>query len=136
MDGLGRVFNVLQVADDVYVSLKDASAVTFVGYLTTTDTYTLTEANDTGGGGSQVLPTMDHYYAQTTVGAVWARVNQAAGSTIVSGTPDVIAVTIHESELSDGKSAVKLTSTGAGLVFAILHDLKVQRAPANLKSLV
>ena len=43
MDALGRVLNVHPVADDVYVSLRDAGAVTFVGVNTAGETYTLTE---------------------------------------------------------------------------------------------
>lgn len=137
MDFLGRVGNVLAVADDVYVPLKDAEAVTFVGVLTTGDTWTLTEASDAAGTGAAVLATMDHYAVQATVGAAWQELTQAAASTIVTtSSQDCVVVTINASELSDGKDWVKLASTSTGTVVAILHDLKVQRAPAKLAALV
>lgn len=137
MDALGRVFNVLPVADDVYVSLRDAGAVTFVGVLTTGDTWTLTEASDAAGTGAAVLATMDHYAVSATVGAVWQELTQAAASTIVTtSSQDVVVVTVNQAELSDGKDWVKLASTSTGIVIALLHDLKVQRKPANLTALV
>ncbi len=137
MEALGRLFNVLPVADDVYVSLKDATAVTFIGVLAAGDTWTLTEATDASAGGAQVLATMSHYYTSTTVGAVWVEHTQAAASTIVTtGSEDVVAVCINAAELSDGYDYVKLTSTSTGTVVAILHDLAVQRNPSNLPALV
>lgn len=138
MDGLGRVFNVLPVADDVYVSLKDAAAVSFICVNAAGDTWTLTEAADTAGTSSAVLATLDHYYVSATVGAAWsAKITQAAASTIVTtSSQDVMVVTVHQSELSDGKTAVKLASTSTGTVVALLHDLVTQRAPANLPALV
>lgn len=137
MEALGRRFNVLPVADDVYVSLKDASAVTFIGVNTAGETWTLTEATTAAGGSAAVLATMTHYYTSITVGAVWVERSQAAASTIVTtASQDVLAVTINAEELSDTMKYVKLTSTGAGTVVAILHDLTVQRKPANLPALV
>lgn len=137
MDALGRLFNVLAVADDVYVPMKDAGAVTFVGFLAAGDTWTLTEASDAAGTGAAVLATMDHYAVQVTPGAVWQELTQAAASTIVTtASQDVVVVTVNQAELSDGKDYVKLTSTSTGTVCAILHDLKVQRKPANLAALV
>lgn len=136
-DGLGRVFNVLAVADDTYVSLKDAEAVSFVCVLAAGDTWTLTEASDAAGTGAAVLATMDHYAVQATVGAVWQDLTQAAASTIVTtASQDGMVVTVNASELSDGKDWVKLTSTSTGTVVAILHDLKVQRTPSKLAALV
>ena len=136
MEGLGRVFNVLPVADDVYVSLKDASAVTFVGVLAAGDTWTLSEKK-ADGTGEQVLATMTHYHVSATVGAAWVEKTQAAASTIVTpSSEDVVVVTISEAELSANYTQVKLASTSTGTVFAILHDLKVQRKPQNLPALV
>lgn len=137
MDGLGRVFNVLPVADDVYVSLRDAAAVTFVCVNAAGDTYTLTEAQDAAGTGAQVLATMADFYVSATVGAAWSKVTHAAASTIVpTASQDVAVITVGEAELSATFDWVKLTSTGAGLVTAILHDLKVARKPENLPALV
>lgn len=137
MDALGRVFNVLPVADDVYVSLRDAEAVTFVCVNAAGDTYTLTEAKDAAGTGAQVLATMADFYISATVGAVWSKVTHAAASTIVpTSSQDVAVITVSSVELSATYDYVKLASTGAGTVVAILHDLKAARKPENLPALV
>jgi hypothetical protein len=137
MEALGRLFNVLPVADDIYVSMKDVGGITFVGVLAAGDTWTLTEAQDAAGTGAAVLTTMTHYYTAATVGAAWVERSQAAASTIVTtSAQDVVAVTISAAELSDGFDWVKLASTSTGTVFAIQHDLLVQRKPSNLPALV
>lgn len=139
MDGLGRVFNVVAVADDVYVPLKDAGAVSFVCYLGAGDTYTVTSASSAAGTGAAALATVDHFYDSTGTGGAWSEVTQAAASTVVNnGTAghDCSVFTIHNQELPDGHTHVKVASTGAGTVVAILHDLKVQRTPQNLPALV
>lgn len=136
-EGLGFKFNVLPVADDVYVSLANAAAVSFVCVNAAGDTYTLTEAKDAAGTSAAVLPTITRFHVSATVGAVWAEVTQTAASTIVpTASQDVAVVTVTGPELSDTFTHVKLASTGSGTVFAILHDLYVQRAPANLPALV
>jgi hypothetical protein len=136
MEGLGRVFNVIPVADNVYVNLKDASAVTFVCYIDGGDTFTLTEATSAGGGGAQVLATLTRYYTSSGVGTgTWTKRTQAAGSTVVtpdSTAQDAMVVTVNATELSDGFTHLKLASTSTGTVVAITHDLTVQRDPANL----
>ena len=139
MDGLGRVFNVVAVADDVYVPLRDAGAVSFVCHLAAGDTYTVTSATNAGGTGAAVLATVDHFYDSTGTGGAWSAETQAAASTVVNaGTAghDCSVFTIDESELPDGHTHVKVASTSTGTVVAILHDLKVQRAPENLAALV
>lgn len=137
MEWLGRGGNVLAVADDVYVSLQNAASVTFVCTLAAGDTYTLTEAKDAAGTSAAVLPTITRFYVQATVGAVWAEVTQAAASTVVTtASQDVMVLTVSGVELSDTFTHVKLASTSTGTVVAILHDLMVQRAPANLPALV
>lgn len=139
MDGLGRVFNVVAVADDVYVPLKDAAAVSFVCYLGAGDTYTVTSATTAAGGSAAVLATVDHFYDSTGTGSAWTLQTQTAASTVVNaGTAghDCSVFTISEAELPDGHKFVKVASTSTGTVVAILHDLKVQRAPENLAALV
>ncbi len=72
-----------------------------------------------------------------TVGAAWSRKTQVAASTIVtSASEDVVVLELDAIELSDDYGWVKLTSTGAGTVVAIQHDLHSQRKPANLTALV
>lgn len=139
MDGLGRVFNVIAVADGVLVPLRDATAVTFVCHLGAGDTYTVQEAQDAAGTGATNLAVVDHFYDSSGVGGAWSAQTQAAAATVVNdGTAghDCSVFTINAEQLSDGFTHVKCTSTSTGTVVAILHDLSVQRAPENLAALV
>jgi polygalacturonase len=132
MEGLGRVFNVVAVADDVYVSLKDCQAVTFLGYKSGGDTFTITEGTTAAGGTTAVLAKITNVYTSTGVGTgAWTKVTQAAGSAYVASA-DCVAFTIPATALSDGKKYLKCASTSTGTVVAIVHDLNVQRTPANL----
>lgn len=136
MEALGRLFNVLPVADDVYVPLTDAGGVTFVGVLAAGDTWTLTEQK-ADGSGDQVLTTIERYWTAATVGAAWVLHTQAAASTVVTtASEDVVVIEVDAAELSDGYSEVKIASTSTGTVFAILRDLHVMRKPSNLPALV
>lgn len=135
MEALGRLFNVLPVADDAYVDLKNCDGVTFVCVLAAGDTYTLTEQKPDGSG-DQVLATIEQYYVSETNGAVWQKVTQAAASTVVTtASQDVCCIHVSQQELSAGYSMVKLASTSTGTVFAITHDLQVQRTPPNLPAM-
>lgn len=137
MEAIGRLFDCLPVADDVYVSLRDAGAVTFVGVLTTGDTWTITEASDAAGTGAAVLSTVDRYLVKATVGSVWQVLTQAVGSAVTTtSAQDVVAICISGAELSAGMDWVKCTSTSTGIVVAITHDLKVQRKPSLLPAMI
>jgi hypothetical protein len=134
---LGRDINVLAVADDVYVPLKDCSGVAFIGFNAAGDTWTLTEAKSAAGASSQVLATIERFHTQVTPGAAWVKGTQAAGSAVTTtGSQDVICIEVLAPELSDGYTHLKLTSTSTGTVVAIQHGLKVGRAPNNLPALV
>lgn len=138
-DGLGRVFNIVAVADGVLVKMLPGTAVTFVGYLSTGDTYTVQEAKDSAGTGAQNLAVITRYFDSDGVGGAWSRQTQAAAATVTNdGTAghDCSAFTIRAEQLSDTYRYVKCTSTGAGVVYAIVHDLLVQRTPQNLPALV
>jgi len=136
MEALGRSINVLANADDVYVPLHNAGGVTFIGFNAAGDIWTLTEEK-ADGSGDQVLATITRYYVQATPGAAWVKVTQAAGAVVTTtGSQDVVCIEVDAPELSAGYSRVKLTSTGAGTVTAILRDLHVMRDPANLPALV
>lgn len=136
-DALGRLFNVLPVADDVYVNLRDCGGITFVGVNAAGETWTLTEATTQGGAGSQVLATIDRYFTSATNGAAWVTRTQNVGSAVTTtSAQDVFVLELEAIELSDGYSWVKLTSTSTGTVVAIQRDLKVQRKPDNLQALV
>lgn len=137
MHALGRLFNPLVTADDVYVPLKNATGVTFLCLNAAGDTWTLTEAKDAAGTSAQVLATITEYYTSATVGAAWAKQTQAAASTVVStASQDVVVIEVEGAELSADYDYIKLASTSTGTVVAILRDLTVQRAPANLAALV
>lgn len=136
MEALGRLFNVLPVADDVYVDLQDAGGVTFIGVLAAGDTWTLSEQK-ADGTGDQALATITRYHTAATVGAAWTLHTQAAASTVTTtSSEDVVVIEVEQAELSDGYTQVKLASTSTGTVFAIQRDLAVQRKPSNLPALV
>lgn len=128
MDALGRLINVVPTADGVEVNMRDYQAVTFV--CVGADTYTVQEATDAAGGGATNLVVLDRHY--TNAGAVgataWVEVlNDPALAAIVVAANAVLHV--DASQLSAGFKFVRCSSTAAGLVIAILHDLKVQRRP-------
>lgn len=136
MNGLGRVFNVVGTADTVEVSLKDASAVTFM--CVGDEAYTVDEMTDAAGTGSQNLAVVDLFYKAPPGGtAVWEEVTQTASATVDpnDATNTVVVFTVTGSQLSDGFDYVSVTAASAGLVTAITHDLTVQRAPENLPAL-
>lgn len=136
MEALGRLFNVLPVADDVYIDLAKAGGVTFIGVLTTGDTWTLTEQK-ADGSGDQVLATITRYHTMATVGAAWVLHTLAANSAVTTtSSEDVVCIEVEAAELSDTYTQVKLASTSTGIVIAIQRDLAVQRKPANLPALV
>ena len=137
MYALGRDFNVLSVADDVYVQLTHASGISFVCTNTAGDTWTLTEAKDAAGTGAQVLATITQYYTQATVGAAWVTRTQAANSAVVTtSSQDVAVIEVDGVELSDSYDFLKLASTSTGTVVALQRGLTVQRKPDNLIALV
>jgi hypothetical protein len=133
MDGLGRVFNIVPTADNVEVDMTEASAVTFV--CVGADTYTVQDASDAAGTGAANLAVIDHYYTNTSAAGAnaWARVPQAVAASFVLAAA-VAVFTVDATQLRDGFKYLRCASTAAGLVYAILHDLEVQRAPQNLKA--
>jgi hypothetical protein len=137
MEALGREFNIVANADDVYVNLRDAGGVTFLGFLAAGDTWTLTEAKDAAGTGAQALTTIERWFSQATPGAAWVLNTLAANSAVTStASQDVVVIEVEAAELSDTYKYVKLASTSTGTVQAILRDLHVQRKPANLASVI
>lgn len=139
--GLGRLYNYRHVADGGYVSLRSAGAVDFLCYLTggAGDTYTVQEAKDASGTGAQNLAVITTYWTCTGDGSdAWTKRTQAAGAAVTTAAAAIqnaACFCIDADQLSAGYTYVKCTSTGAGLVTALVHDLIVQRAPQNLKAL-
>jgi hypothetical protein len=134
MDGLGKAFNIVPTADGVWINLRDASAVTFI--CVGADTYTVQDASAAAGTGAANLAAIDHEW--TNAGAVgatqWVKVaaHAATASLVVAANA---AFTVDEASLRDGFKYVRCSSTAAGLVYAIVHDLKVARDPGNLPAL-
>lgn len=141
MHALGRLLNYRHIADGGYVSLKDADSASFFCYLggAAGDTYTLTEAKDASGTGAQVLAAFTEFFTCTGDGSdAWVRTTQAAASTVVTSATAAqqsMCCEVEAAALDAGYTYVKLTSTGAGLVTAVTHDLEVQRRPNNLPAL-
>jgi len=142
IEALGAAFNAQPAMKNVYVNLRDAGAVAFLGYLGTAagETYTLTEAKTAGGGSAQVLATITRFHTNTGTGAdAWTERTQAAGSTMVTAaaaTQNCALLEVRAEELSDGYKFVKLNAAaGATTVAALPHSLRVQRAPANLPAM-
>lgn len=135
-DGLGRVFNIIPVADGVEVNLRDAGAVTFV-CVGASDTYTLQESIGAAGTPRNLAVIERVSEATASDGSVaWVDREQAAAATVVAGATDVVSVfTVRADQLSDDYTHVDVTSTSTGLVYAITHDLHTQRKPSNLPAL-
>jgi hypothetical protein len=149
MEGLGRLFNVVPIAAGVAINLNQSSAVTFV--CTGNDTFTATVASSfsasyvtppttTIGGGL-----IRNYYTNTATNgtAAWVKTALASGSysnseTISSGS---LVFTVYGTDLDvqaiggTNYQYIKVSVGSSGLVAAIVHDLTVQRTPANLELL-
>jgi hypothetical protein len=131
--GLGREFNLGTSATtaNTRFSLKNASGVTFVVIGATSGNATIQEHNAASGGTSQNLAAVTEYYTQAS--GVWTRVTQAAAATVTAATGGLLAVFVPAGALSDGFTHISISHASASAV-VILHDLAVQRKPANLAS--
>lgn len=144
MGGLGRVFDVVYTASGNYFSLKNCSGVTLLCKCSSTTTTSIalvaattyaagttanwTTANGFGQTGFWYQNTKnDGTGAWTKQTASWSSNSLTVGAT--SGY--LSAVEIYASQLADGYDYLAVTGTNC-TVTAILHDLTVQRAPANL----
>lgn len=134
MEGLGRVFNVVPIAAGQAISLKDASAVTFV--CTGNDTFTVTCASTFGGSYATPGNIITQKYTNTATNgtAAWVKATQTASNAVTSSSGTVV-FTIKGVSLPDTKTYVKCSVGASGLVYAIIHDLVVQRTPGNLPAI-
>ncbi|HEY1380913.1 MAG TPA: hypothetical protein VGF55_29200 [Gemmataceae bacterium] len=136
-EGLGRLFNFVHQASGVHIPLDNASGITFFNFLDAgTQSVTLKESID--GASEQNLAVIDKLYKGPGIGGTWTKVTQAAAATYdnsTDATNDCIAIYVGADQLSDGFNCVELTS-GTGTCIAVIHDLNVQRDPANLASSV
>lgn len=160
MEGLGRLFDLscgvapVDLAGGANtgnrVSLRNCAGVTVVffkeaGAASEPTTLDLQEHTVSSGGTPQDLDVIDHYYlkSETTLDGdeTWTKVTQSVASEITpaaSDTQQILAFYVSGSDLSDGYDYISVntsdTSTAGqfGSILYILHDLNVQRAPANL----
>lgn len=137
MRALGRVIDVVPIASGQYISMKNASGITFV--CTGADTFTVREAKDSSGTSVQNIGNViSQYYQNTTTNgtAGWTVQTQAASYQVVQGSAYTTVIEVFGSQMDDGFAYIYCHSAASGLVTAILHDLTVQRSPANLATLV
>jgi len=141
-EGLGRLYDVVNPADGVYVNLKNCTGVDFIGFEVDGATvFTITFASDSSGTGAVTPDVVDHYYGKSndTASGVWHRTAVSPASetfTAADGTEDTVCIPVSAMSAPDGKYWVKCDADGSGTVTAILHDLYRQRAAANLSSVV
>lgn len=141
MEGLGRLFNAHYPADDDYVSLENASGVTFFVYeVDGSTTATISTATDASGTDVQTDDLIDHWYERSIdqSDGVWVAKTQTASEAVslTDTTGDLGAIYVSAEMLRDTHTHVKCESDGSGIVFAVLHDLHVQRSPENLASVI
>jgi len=134
MEGLGRVFNVIPIAAGQAISLKNAAAVTFV--CTGNDTFTVTASATFGGSYASPGNIVTKKYTNTATNgtAAWVKATQTASNAVVSASGTVV-FTVRGTSLPDPNAYVKCSVGASGLVYAIVHDLVVQRTPGNLPAL-
>lgn len=132
MLGLGRLFNVVHEASGKHLRLTDYGAITFVGFLAAgTQTFTVKESID--GASEQVLDVTSYPFKGPGIaGGPWIRLAEQDDTiTNADATNDCLVITIHADQLSDGFNCVEVTAD-SGTCIAIMHDMLVQRGPANL----
>lgn len=129
--GLGRVFNVVPEASGVHIPLKAGTAVSYVTFVAAgTNTATIKESIQ--GASEQALDCDVYPHKAPGVGGTWtAMAEQDDTLTNNDATNDAMCFTVGADQLSAGFDCVEVTMD-AGTCIAIIHDLNVRRAPANL----
>lgn len=136
MNGLGRVFDVIPIASTVIFKFRGASAISFV--CTGNDTFTVTVGSSHAAASTSPGNVFTYYYqrADTNGSDAWTKQTQSASNAVVqSNSGYTTEFCLFTSVIADPNNYVKCAASASGLVTAILHDLTVQRAPANLEIL-
>lgn len=135
IEGLGRVINVVPVAESRSISLKDAQGVTFIAY-GAAEAVTL-KSQPSAGGTATNLATITRYQQSTATNgsAAWTEQTQAAAATVTIPSGGMVAFYVDANDLPANAKYVEVVKTTAALVVAVVHDLLVQRDPANLAAL-
>jgi hypothetical protein len=150
-DGLGRVLNVIKTASGLDIPLSQAGSVTYVfgdaGVGAAIATVTQTDSTGTNSeidlniftvSGTVGSNGESRAFVGPDTGGVWLENGAAdfADNTFDLSdetTNDTGVFTVRSEQLSDGYDRVQVT-VDTGTCMAILHDLRVQRKPQNLKS--
>jgi hypothetical protein len=141
-EGLGRLFDLEhQISDgsgSVHpVSLINAAGVEFLCSVPGggADTFTL-KSGVIRTGTFTALAVITDYYAKATLDGTsqWVKQMQAAGSTLAISGGQVVFY-VDAADLPSAANYVEVAPAGSGLVTAIVHDLAIQRGPANLAAL-
>lgn len=140
-EALGRLINMHYPADDVYINLGDAAAVSFYVYeVDGATSVTITFSDDAAGTTTSTPDVIDHFYGKSAdvSSAVWHKTTQTASETFTPAdtTEDSAVATVLATMCPDGKPWVKATADGSAIVFAVTHDLRDQRTPENLGSMI
>jgi hypothetical protein len=166
MDALGRLFDIGTGAAPVdlstaavtgkRISMKNAGGCTIVvfkGAGTAADdpTFDLQQHTAASAGTTADLDIVTYYYLKQEAtldnDETWSKVTQAAASEVTgNGTSAeeqaIYVFEVDAAQLSDGYNHISLniadvgTNAQLGAVLYILHDLKVQRKPENLASVL
>jgi|TARA_R110002051_G_scaffold181825_1_gene251398 hypothetical protein len=136
MNAIGRLFNVVQNASGVAIPLTRSGGVTFVTFEEDGSTIaTFTEVDSRGVETEQALDVDFEPFKGPGIGGTWTAMAEQ-DSTVDLGddaTNDSMVLSVNAEQLSTGYDSVECTVDG-GVVTAIIHDLTVQRYPANLAS--
>ena len=133
--GLGTI-NVLTAASGITIPLTKASVVEFYTFEAAGAVIaTMTELDSTGVNSEQALDVDFEPHKAPAVGGTWTAIAEQ-DSTVDLGddaTNDCLRLIVHMSQLSDGYDSVECT-VDVGILTAIIQDLSVKRAAANLAS--
>lgn len=144
IEGLGRVFNVINTADTVGFSMQGSSAVSLIVKASGASSIAVTAAKTFSGSYDNFTTangfgqTPRWYQATAADGTVgWTKQTSVwtTNSLALAGTSGYVSVVdIFGSQMADGYKYLKVTCTNGTLV-VVTHDLTNQRKPANLAAL-
>ncbi len=133
--GLGTI-NVIMAADGITVPLTRASFVEFYTFEAAGAVIaTMTEVDSTAVNAEQALDVDFEPHKAPAVGGTWTAMAEQDDTVDLGddATNDCMRLIVHMSQLSDGYDGVQC-SVDVGILTAIIQDLAVKRAPANLAS--
>lgn len=142
MDGLGRSFNYVHIADSVVIPMKDYGAATVFVYESSAEAVIDIQRSKDGGTPAVIPDLITRYYTSNGAGGAWSEQTQAAADQVTksnAAAQSLCAIEIPAEWLtSDGGdyNELNVEVDGSAVVSVILHDLKVQRAPQNLAAIV